>query len=105
MTYSAEPCHVESFREATDNHEKMRGAMFITFRCPDCGKVTSIFQGNQLENMIFEHSLDLLAELEMDPMVGLSCDQGKPYIYFYNKQPSAQLLLQAVEKILEKLEA
>lgn len=75
------------------------------FRCPDCGKVTSIFQGNQLENMIFEHSLDLLAELEMDPMVGLSCDQGKPYIYFYNKQPSAQLLLQAVEKILEKLEA
>ncbi len=42
MTYSAEPCHVESFRESTDNHEKMRGAMFITFRCPDCGQSKSI---------------------------------------------------------------
>lgn len=42
MSYSAEPGHVESFRDATDNHEKMRGAMFITFRCPDCGQSKSI---------------------------------------------------------------
>ena len=42
MTYSAEPGHVESFRDATDNHEKMRGAMFITFLCPDCGQSKSI---------------------------------------------------------------
>ncbi len=42
MTYSAEPGHVESFRDATDNHEKMRGSMFITFRCPDCGQSKSI---------------------------------------------------------------
>lgn len=34
MTYSAEPGHIESFRDATDNHEKMRGTMFLTFRCP-----------------------------------------------------------------------
>ena len=42
MTYSAEPGHVESFCDATDNHEKMRGAMFITFLCPDCGQSKSI---------------------------------------------------------------
>ena len=42
MTYSAEPGHVEQFRDATDNHEKMRGALFITFRCPDCGQSKSI---------------------------------------------------------------
>ena len=41
MTYSAEPGHVESFRDATDNHEKMRGAMFITFQCRECGKYKS----------------------------------------------------------------
>ena len=35
MTYSAEPGHIESFRDATGNHEKMRGAMFITFQCRD----------------------------------------------------------------------
>ena len=42
MTYSAEPGHVESFCDATDNHEKMRGAMFITFLFPDCGQSKSI---------------------------------------------------------------
>ena len=41
MTYSAEPGHVESFRDATDNHEKMRGAMFITFQCRECGQYKS----------------------------------------------------------------
>ena len=41
MSYSAEPGHVESFRDATDNHEKMRGAMFITFQCRECGKYKS----------------------------------------------------------------
>lgn len=41
MTYSAEPGHVESFRDATDNHEKMRGSMYITFQCRDCGQFKS----------------------------------------------------------------
>ena len=42
MTYSAEPGHVESFRYATGNHEKMRGAMFITFQCRECHQYKSI---------------------------------------------------------------
>ncbi len=42
MTYSSEPGHIESFRDATDNHEKMRGTMFLTFRCPECGQSKSI---------------------------------------------------------------
>lgn len=49
--------------------------------------------------MILEHSLDLLAEFEMDPMNGLSCNQGAPFNYFYNKQPSTQLLLTAVDML------
>ncbi len=42
MTYSSEPGHIESFRDATDNHEKMRGTMFLTFRCPEYGNSRSI---------------------------------------------------------------
>ena len=41
MTYSAEPGHIESFRDATTNHEKMRGSMYVTFRCRDCGRFKS----------------------------------------------------------------
>jgi Mrp family chromosome partitioning ATPase len=73
-------------------------------RCPDCGKTSQIFSGNGLEKLIFDHQLDLLAELEMDPNIGLSADQGKPYIYFYNKMPSAQNLMDMVLKVLEKIE-
>jgi len=42
MTYSAEPGHVEQFRDATDNHEKMRGSMYITFQCRECHQYKSI---------------------------------------------------------------
>ena len=74
------------------------------FRCPDCGKATQIFSGRGLEKLIFDHQLDLLAELELDPNVVVSGDQGKPYIYFYNKMPSAQNLMEMVLKVLEKIE-
>jgi Mrp family chromosome partitioning ATPase len=74
------------------------------FRCPDCGKATQIFSGRGLEKLIFDHQLDLLAELELDPNVVVSGDQGKPYIYFYNKMPSAQNLMEMVLKVLDKIE-
>ena len=74
------------------------------FRCPYCGKTTQIFTGNQLESLVFEHSLDILAELEMDPDISKSADEGKPYIYFYNKKDSANALMNAVLKIIEKVE-
>jgi len=74
------------------------------FRCPKCNEITTIFAGNQLEKMIFEHSLDILAELEIEPNIALSSDQGKPFIYFYNKLPAAQSLMKAVNLIIDKVE-
>ncbi len=74
------------------------------FRCPHCGKTTQIFTGNQLVDLVFEYSLDILAELEIDPDISKSADEGKPYIYFYNKKDSANALMNAVLKIMEKVE-
>jgi len=74
------------------------------FRCPHCGEKTPIFTGSKLEAMIFEHSLDLLAELEIDPHIATSADEGKPFIYFYNKLPAAEALQGAVQKLLAKTE-
>ena len=42
MTYSTNPAHIEQFRDATANHQKMAGATFVTFLCPDCGKCKSV---------------------------------------------------------------
>ena len=74
------------------------------FRCPDCGKISPIFPGNALEQLVFEHQLDILAEVEIEPQIVISSDQGKPFIYFYNKVPAAQSLIGMVEKVIEKVE-
>lgn len=74
------------------------------FRCPKCGEITPIFKGEQLEKMIFEHSLDLLAELEIEPKIAVSADEGKPFIYFYNKLPAAQTLSEMTQKVIAKCE-
>jgi ATP-binding protein involved in chromosome partitioning len=74
------------------------------FRCPKCNEITSIFQGNQLEKLLREQEIDLLAELEMEQEIAKSTDEGKPYIYFYNKRPSAKALMDATLKVIEKIE-
>ncbi len=74
------------------------------FRCPDCGKTTQIFSGKGIEKLIFEHQLDLLGELEMDPNIVISADEGKPFIYFYNKSLAAQVLMDMTLKVIEKVE-
>lgn len=74
------------------------------FRCPKCGEQTAIYTGEGIGELVFQYQTDILAELEIDPAIALSADQGKPYIYFNNKQPSAEALMQATEKIIEKVE-
>jgi len=74
------------------------------FRCPHCNEITEIFKGNQLQKLAEEQSLEILAELEIDPRIGISADTGKPYIYFNNDQPSAKALMDAVLKIMETIE-
>ena len=74
------------------------------FRCPKCQEKTVIFNGNQIKEMILENSLNLLAELEIDPDIAQSMDNGKPYIYFYNQNFSAKALTGAVEKIVDLVE-
>lgn len=74
------------------------------FMCPHCHKPTEIFAGNKIGELIFSKNLDLLAELELDPNIGIASDNGKPYIYDYNKLPNAQKLMKAVETIIVKVE-
>lgn len=74
------------------------------FVCPHCNQITNIFAGNKIEELIFEKNIELLAELELDPNIGLSSDKGKAYIYDYNKLPNAQKLMEAVLKIMAKVE-
>ena len=74
------------------------------FRCPNCDEQTAIFKGNQLDKLLSDHSIERLAELEMDPRIAQTSDEGKPYIYHYNGLPSAIALMKAVENIIDQVE-
>ncbi len=74
------------------------------FRCPKCGELTAVFQGNELMQLTKEHALEVLAELEIDPAISKSADEGRPYVYYYNNQPSAKYLMEAVNTIIKKVE-
>jgi Mrp family chromosome partitioning ATPase len=74
------------------------------FRCPHCNEKTEIFTGTQLDKLLSDHSIEKLAELEIDPNISKSSDEGKPFIYHYSKLPSAQALMKAVENIIEQVE-
>lgn len=75
------------------------------FVCPHCQQTTNIFAGNKIEELIFEKHIDLLAELDLDPNIGITSDKGRAYIYDYNKLPNAQKLMEAVTKIIAKVES
>lgn len=74
------------------------------FRCPKCNEITTIFPGYGLEKMLHDGNLELLAELEIDPLIVKSSDEGKPYVCFYDNQPAAHSLQNAIEKVIHKIE-
>lgn len=74
------------------------------FVCPHCNEITNIFAGNQIDALIFEKGIDLLAELELDPSIGIASDRGQAYIYSHNKLPNAQKLMDMVTKVIAKVE-
>lgn len=74
------------------------------FVCPHCGERSVIFDGNKVQELVFEKGLEILAELELDPNIGSSGDRGRPYIYDYGKHPNAEKLQEAVNRVITKLE-
>ena len=72
------------------------------FICPECGKETAIFQGNNGETMAEEAGVPFLGKIPIDPAVGSSCDAGTPFIYHYSKTETAKRVEKIVQKILER---
>lgn len=67
-------------------------------RCPECNHIIAVFPGDNLKNIIKQHAIELLAELEIDPFIS-SADDGKPYISHFAERASASELMKAVSRI------
>lgn len=72
------------------------------FICPDCGKETAIFQGNNGEVMAEEAGVPFLGKIPIDPAVGVSCDSGTPFIYHYSKTETAKRFESVIKQILDR---
>ena len=73
-------------------------------KCPHCGEKIDLFTGEGIPKMLVDYNLDLLAQLPFDRNIGLSSDQGRPFIYDFGKTESAQILLEFVTRVVSKLE-
>jgi Mrp family chromosome partitioning ATPase len=72
--------------------------------CPHCGKEIQLYGGEGMGKLLMDYHTELLAKLPFDTNITTSCDSGRPFIYDFGKTSSAQILQEAVQKIIAKLE-
>ncbi|MBQ6452761.1 MAG: Mrp/NBP35 family ATP-binding protein [Coriobacteriales bacterium] len=46
-------------------------------KCPDCGKEIKVFGESHIDEIAWEHGIDTIAKLPMDPAFAAACDAGK----------------------------
>ena len=46
------------------------------FRCPDCGKVHTIFGESHIDEIAEKYGIPVIAKIPMDPSVAAKCDAG-----------------------------
>lgn len=74
------------------------------FICPHCGKVTEIFKSGGGERIASEMQVPFLGKIPLEPQIVSASDEGRPYVYFYNKLKTASIFEEIVNKIRNTLE-
>lgn len=70
------------------------------FVCPKCGEVTNVFNTGGGEAMAREMGVPFLGRIPLDSSVGISGDEGTPFVRRLAGTPAAQAFTQAAAAIL-----
>lgn len=70
------------------------------FICPHCGEITNIFKQGGGERMAQEMEVPFLGRIPLDPQVGESCDDGRPYVHVYARSETAKAFQRVIQPIL-----
>jgi Mrp family chromosome partitioning ATPase len=70
------------------------------FVCPHCGTVTDIFNKGGGERLAESSDISYIGSIPIDPSVGISGDDGTPFIIRFEKSNTAQLFAPITEKAL-----
>ncbi len=71
------------------------------FVCPECGKVTHLFKNGGGKKLAEEHNINFLGSIPLDPNIGISCDNGTPFVHKYAKSETAKIVEKIIDPILE----
>ena len=72
------------------------------FICPECNKTIDIFKSSGGEKMAQDMNVPFLGKIPLDSNIVESGDSGKPFVYFYSETPTAKIMQEIIELIIEK---
>jgi Mrp family chromosome partitioning ATPase/predicted Fe-Mo cluster-binding NifX family protein len=72
------------------------------FICPKCGEVTPILSSGGGRVIAEDMDTPFLGSLPMDPQIAEACDQGRPFVQYYASSPSASIMRDIIQPILDK---
>ncbi|RWS31004.1 cytosolic Fe-S cluster assembly factor NUBP1-like protein [Leptotrombidium deliense] len=77
-----------------------------TFVCPKCSKSSVIFTPSTggAQKVCDEYQIELLGRIPLDPIIGMSCDEGTSLYDLNDTSPSVEALKQMVQTISKKYE-
>lgn len=71
------------------------------FACPHCNHETAIFNSGGGEKTASDAGVRFLGKIPIDPAVGISCDQGSPFVYHRSDTATAKVFNGIVDQIRE----
>ncbi len=71
------------------------------FVCPNCGEKTDILKSGGGKNMAAQMNVPFLGTIPIDQKFAQACDEGKPFIYHYQQEPTAKAFNQVFNQIIE----
>ncbi len=71
------------------------------FVCPECNKTVDIFKSGGGERMAQDMNVPFLGKIPLDPNIVEAGDEGKPFVYFYSKTPTAKIMENIIQPIVD----
>lgn len=72
------------------------------FVCPECNKTIDIFKSGGGEEMAKNMDVPFLGKIPLDPSIVEAGDAGKPFVYFYGKTPTANIMEEIISPLVKE---
>ncbi|OPZ77009.1 MAG: Septum site-determining protein MinD [Alphaproteobacteria bacterium ADurb.Bin438] len=70
------------------------------FVCPECNKVVDVFKTGGGEKMANDMRVPFIGRIPYDKEIMESCDEGKPFLYYYSQTKTAEVMEKIIEPVL-----